>query len=93
MNSQGGRNQHNPAGAACGSGYCDAQCDVGSWFNGTAKTYHLGAFCNEMDLWEANSEATAIIPHTGDVVTILPFPPLGIIVHTPLISLPLLNYQ
>lgn len=36
-------------GAAAGSGYCDAQCQ--------------GYCCNEMDILEANSQATAMTPH------------------------------
>lgn len=70
MNSAGGRNQYNPAGAAYGSGYCDTQCGVGSWFNGTVNTDDLGSCCNEMDLWEANSEATALTAHPCDIVGI-----------------------
>jgi cellulase len=35
--------------AAAGSGYCDAQCQ--------------GYCCNEMDILEANSQATAMTPH------------------------------
>ncbi|TVY86550.1 Endoglucanase 7a [Lachnellula willkommii] len=41
------------AGAAAGTGYCDAQCPSGSC-------------CNEMDVLEANSEATAMTPHPCD---------------------------
>ncbi|TVY26565.1 Endoglucanase 7a [Lachnellula hyalina] len=41
------------AGAAAGTGYCDAQCPQ-------------GACCNEMDVLEANSEATAMTPHPCD---------------------------
>jgi len=37
------------AGAGAGSGYCDAQCQ--------------GSCCNEMDILEANSMATAMTPH------------------------------
>lgn len=37
------------AGAAGGMGYCDAQCQ--------------GFCCNEMDILEANSQATAMTPH------------------------------
>jgi cellulase len=37
------------AGAGAGNGYCDAQCQ--------------GYCCNEMDILEANSQATAMTPH------------------------------
>merc|ERR1712039_15520 len=63
-------------GAEFGTGYCDAQCPAdikfisgaansegwGSSSSGTAKgTY--GSCCAEMDLWEANNEATAFTAH------------------------------
>jgi cellulase len=67
MSASGGRSQYNPAGASYGSGYCDAQCGVGTWFNGSVNTGGVGSCCNEMDLWEANSEATALTPHPCSV--------------------------
>lgn len=67
MNASGGRSQYNPGGAAYGAGYCDAQCGVGTWFNGSINTDDAGSCCNEMDLWEANSEATALTPHPCSV--------------------------
>ncbi|RAO66627.1 uncharacterized protein BHQ10_002639 [Talaromyces amestolkiae] len=67
MDATGGRSQYNPAGASYGSGYCDAQCGVGTWFNGSINSGGLGSCCNEMDLWEANSEATALTPHPCSV--------------------------
>ncbi|EEA18584.1 endoglucanase, putative [Talaromyces marneffei ATCC 18224] len=67
MDATGGRSQYNPAGASYGSGYCDAQCGTGSWFNGSINTGSLGSCCNEMDLWEANSQATALTPHPCSV--------------------------
>ncbi|OWZ15611.1 Glycosyl hydrolase [Phytophthora megakarya] len=55
----------NKAGAAYGTGYCDAQCPKAvKWINGEAnmnKTY--GACCAEMDIWESNSMATAYTTH------------------------------
>jgi cellulase len=65
MEADGGRSALNPAGAAYGTGYCDAQCfNTSSFINGKANVNHLGACCNEMDIWEANSVATSIAPHT-----------------------------
>ncbi|KAF4570100.1 Exoglucanase 1 [Pleurotus pulmonarius] len=68
----------NNAGARYGTGYCDAQCphDI-KWINGEANVLdwaasdtdanagngRYGACCAEMDIWEANSEATAYTPH------------------------------
>ena len=63
MDNTGGRSQYNPGGANYGSGYCDAQCPVGTWINGTLNTDSQGACCNEMDIWEANANATALTPH------------------------------
>ncbi|PQE23689.1 Endoglucanase EG-1 protein [Rutstroemia sp. NJR-2017a WRK4] len=63
MDASGGRSAYNPAGAAYGSGYCDAQCPVQTWTNGTLNTNHTGYCCNEMDIWEANANATALTPH------------------------------
>ncbi|EED20864.1 endoglucanase, putative [Talaromyces stipitatus ATCC 10500] len=67
MDVTGGRSQYNPAGASYGSGYCDAQCGTGTWFNGSINSGGLGSCCNEMDLWEANSKATALTPHPCSV--------------------------
>ncbi|KAF4570093.1 hypothetical protein EYR40_009079 [Pleurotus pulmonarius] len=71
-------NAGNNAGARYGTGYCDAQCphDI-KWINGEANVLdwnpsdtddnagngRYGACCSEMDIWEANSEATAYTPH------------------------------
>lgn len=63
MDFSGGRTQYNPGGANYGSGYCDAQCPVSSWRNGTVNTNSQGYCCNEMDIWEANANATALTPH------------------------------
>ncbi|KAJ8518543.1 hypothetical protein ONZ45_g4379 [Pleurotus djamor] len=68
----------NEAGAQYGTGYCDAQCphDV-KWINGEANVLdwtpsstdsnagngRYGTCCPEMDIWEANSWATAYTPH------------------------------
>ncbi|KAJ8489962.1 hypothetical protein ONZ45_g13373 [Pleurotus djamor] len=73
-----GRFSGNKAGARYGTGYCDAQCphDI-KWINGEANvldwavsatdenagTGRYGSCCPEMDIWEANSEATAYTPH------------------------------
>ncbi|KAK5655078.1 hypothetical protein OQA88_5977 [Cercophora sp. LCS_1] len=53
----------NTAGAEYGTGYCDAQCPVLGFINGAANTGKLGACCNEMDIWEANSRSTVYTPH------------------------------
>ncbi|KAK3984679.1 putative endo-beta-1,4-glucanase celB [Cladorrhinum sp. PSN332] len=55
----------NEAGASYGTGYCDAQCftDPG-WINGQPNLNESGACCNEMDIWEANSQANVFTPHT-----------------------------
>ncbi|KAF8071995.1 cellobiohydrolase I [Lyophyllum atratum] len=68
----------NKAGAKYGTGYCDSQCprDI-KFINGEANSVgwngspndpnagsgQYGACCNEMDVWEANSVATAYTPH------------------------------
>mmetsp|Transcript_15778 Transcript_15778/g.44158 ORF Transcript_15778/g.44158 Transcript_15778/m.44158 type:complete len:475 (+) Transcript_15778:84-1508(+) len=67
--------QGNAAGAKYGTGYCDAQCphDI-KFIKGEANLLnwnstnvppvgHYGACCAEMDIWEANSRATAYTPH------------------------------
>eukprot|EP00440_Ansanella_granifera_P004155 gb/GFBE01004508.1/.p1 GENE.gb/GFBE01004508.1/~~gb/GFBE01004508.1/.p1 ORF type:complete len:487 (+),score=111.13 gb/GFBE01004508.1/:1-1461(+) len=72
IGSSGGSNQ---AGAMYGTGYCDAQCPHDMKFiNGEANTIDwnatsdppigkYGSCCAEMDIWEANSRATAYTPH------------------------------
>ncbi|TCD66505.1 hypothetical protein EIP91_001281 [Steccherinum ochraceum] len=69
---------NNKAGAKYGTGYCDSQCprDI-KFINGKANSEgwapdsnsantgkgQNGACCSEMDIWEANSMATAYTPH------------------------------
>ncbi|KAI0802826.1 glycoside hydrolase family 7 protein [Xylaria sp. FL0064] len=68
----------NKAGAKYGTGYCDSQCprdlkfiagkaNVEGWTPSTndknAGVGNMGACCAEMDIWEANSMATAYTPH------------------------------
>ncbi|KAJ5939563.1 hypothetical protein N7466_002697 [Penicillium verhagenii] len=67
LEASGGRGALNPAGAAYGTGYCDAQCSVDPWINGVANVDGSGACCNEMDLWEANALATAYTPHACNI--------------------------
>lgn len=69
MDATGGRNENNPGGATYGSGYCDAQCPVGTWRNGTLNTDGSKFCCNEMDILESNSRAASFTPHpcTDDV--------------------------
>ncbi|KAL6703397.1 hypothetical protein ACN47E_009739 [Coniothyrium glycines] len=64
MEASGGRSALNPGGASYGTGYCDAQCFVTPWINGVGNIAGQGVCCNEMDIWEANSRATQIAPHT-----------------------------
>jgi cellulose 1,4-beta-cellobiosidase len=63
----------NKAGAKFGTGYCDAQCphDI-KFINGESNTLDwnttsamgkYGSCCAEMDIWEANSRATAYTAH------------------------------
>ncbi|RVD83960.1 uncharacterized protein DFL_005728 [Arthrobotrys flagrans] len=65
MSASGERNaKSNTAGATYGTGYCDAQCPKQNFINGKANfDYKYGACCQEMDIWEANSRATAFTPH------------------------------
>lgn len=63
MSATGGRNEYNTGGAEYGSGYCDAQCPVQTWRNGTLNSGGQGYCCNEMDILEANSMANAYTPH------------------------------
>ncbi|KAI1811167.1 cellulose 1,4-beta-cellobiosidase [Poronia punctata] len=68
----------NTAGAKYGTGYCDSQCprdlkfiggkaNIEGWNPSTnddnAGVGNMGACCAEMDIWEANSMATAYTPH------------------------------
>ncbi|KAF9265893.1 glycoside hydrolase [Marasmius fiardii PR-910] len=72
------KSTNNKAGAKYGTGYCDTQCPHDLKFiNGVANsegwqpssndqnagkgTY--GTCCNEMDIWEANSNGAAVTPH------------------------------
>jgi len=80
MEKDGGMASHptNKAGAAFGTGYCDAQCphdlkyvsgeaNCNEWKpsdnDANAGFGHYGSCCMEMDIWEANSMATAYTPH------------------------------
>ncbi|CAK0899022.1 unnamed protein product [Prorocentrum cordatum] len=73
MEVTGGKGGLNKAGAKYGTGYCDAQCphDV-KFMNGLANILdwntttafgRMGACCVEMDIWEANTQASAYTPH------------------------------
>ncbi|KAI5816675.1 cellulose 1,4-beta-cellobiosidase precursor [Pyronema omphalodes] len=72
----------NKAGAKYGTGYCDAQCphdikfingesNLLDWTPSTsdknAGSGRYGTCCQEMDIWEANSMATAYTPHPCSV--------------------------
>jgi cellulase len=63
MAPSGGRNQYQTGGANYGGGYCDAQCPVQTWTNGTLNTNGQGYCCQEMDILEGNSQANAFTPH------------------------------
>lgn len=63
MDASGGRNEYNTGGARYGSGYCDAQCPVETFKNGTLNVDSSGYCCNEMDILESNSLAAAFTPH------------------------------
>ncbi|KAK2068119.1 hypothetical protein P8C59_002782 [Phyllachora maydis] len=63
MSATGGRSATNPGGAAYGAAYCDAQCPVIPWFNGSVNTAGAGFCCDEMDLMEGNGVAQAFTPH------------------------------
>ncbi|KAJ4421560.1 Endoglucanase 7a [Gnomoniopsis sp. IMI 355080] len=63
MDASGGRNQYQTGGATYGGGYCDAQCPVETFKNGTLNTDGAGYCCNEMDILESNSLAAAFTPH------------------------------
>merc|ERR1711920_1220832 len=70
MDADGGKGlNNNEAGAKFGTGYCDAQCphDI-KWFGGTANVDGaMGFCCTELDIWEANREATAFTTHPCSV--------------------------
>lgn len=52
-------------GAQYGTGYCDAQCPTDALtVNGKANVNKLPQCCVEVDIWEANSAATANTPHS-----------------------------
>jgi cellulose 1,4-beta-cellobiosidase len=76
MPADGDKSSSNAAGAAYGTGYCDAQCPADVKFiSGEANsegwgasdtgrtTGKYGSCCAEMDLWEANQQATAFTAH------------------------------
>ncbi|KAF2494759.1 cellobiohydrolaseI [Lophium mytilinum] len=64
MDATGNKNALNAAGAAYGTGYCDAQCPTQNFIKGEANLNStFGACCSEMDIWEANAAATAYTPH------------------------------
>ena len=67
----------NNAGAAYGTGYCDAQCphdikfikgqaNIEEWNSQTAMG-KLGSCCAEMDIWEANKTAEAYTLHPCNI--------------------------
>jgi len=64
MEADGAKSALNPGGAYYGTGYCDAQCFVTPFINGVGNIEGKGSCCNEMDIWEANSRASHIAPHT-----------------------------
>ncbi|KAL2064142.1 hypothetical protein VTL71DRAFT_4636 [Oculimacula yallundae] len=82
MAADGGLSATNKAGAKYGTGYCDAQCprdmkfvdgkansegwtpDANSASSGKGA---MGSCCSEMDIWEANSMANALTPHSCKV--------------------------
>ncbi|RFU24712.1 hypothetical protein B7463_g11626, partial [Scytalidium lignicola] len=84
MDADGGLSKYptNKAGAAYGTGYCDAQCpqDI-KFINGVANsvgwapsssdpnagTGQYGSCCTEMDIWEANQISAAYTPHPCSV--------------------------
>ncbi|KAF4310015.1 putative glycoside hydrolase family 7 protein [Botryosphaeria dothidea] len=77
--------ENNKAGAKYGTGYCDTQCphDI-KFINGEANILNwtksdtdvnagsgkYGSCCVELDVWEANSQATAVTPHVCTADTI-----------------------
>ncbi|CZR67134.1 related to cellulose 1,4-beta-cellobiosidase [Phialocephala subalpina] len=68
MDATGKASDLNQAGAKYGTGYCDAQCPKNTFVNGLPNINGtLGACCNEMDIWEANSATTAFTPHSCNI--------------------------
>lgn len=63
MDISGGRSDLNTGAANYGAGYCDAQCPVETWKNGTLNMDKSSFCCNEMDILESNSAAAAFTPH------------------------------
>jgi len=61
MDPTGGMGGNNMAGAQYGLGYCDAQCPGNKW-----EEEVQGFCCTEMDIWEANRQATAFTAHPCD---------------------------
>lgn len=66
MEADGGKKTEplNEGGAFMGTGYCDAQCFTTPFINGVGNLDGSGSCCNELDIWEANSAAESIAPHT-----------------------------
>ncbi|KAL8318363.1 hypothetical protein RB597_005574 [Gaeumannomyces tritici] len=66
MKADGGKKKEplNKGGAFMGTGYCDAQCFTTPFINGVGNLDGSGSCCNELDIWEANSAAESIAPHT-----------------------------
>ena len=72
MAADGGKSALNKPGAPYGTGYGDAQCPTDiKYINGFANINKTGACSNEMDIWEANSMATAYTPHVCSVSGVL----------------------
>ncbi len=73
MAANGGKNALNKPGAPYGTGYGDAQCPTDiKYINGFANTNNTGICSHEMDIWEANSMATAFTPHTCSIKGVTP---------------------
>ncbi|CAL3965603.1 hypothetical protein PZA11_002513 [Diplocarpon coronariae] len=70
MDFRGAQGELNPTGAAYGSGYCDAQCYSTPFINGVGNLEGKGSCCNEMDIWEANSRATTVVPHPCNITNL-----------------------
>ncbi|KAK4642850.1 Endoglucanase EG-1 [Podospora bellae-mahoneyi] len=64
MPADGNKSKLNKGGAYYGTGYCDAQCFTTPFIGGEGNIEGKGSCCNEMDIWEANSRATHVAPHT-----------------------------
>ncbi|KAJ9144140.1 Glucanase [Pleurostoma richardsiae] len=60
MDLTGGQSTLNTGGAEYGTGYCDAQCRVFPFIEGVGNIDGDGSCCNEIDIWEANSQATSM---------------------------------